>query len=127
MTHSNAFANSGRCLWFVCVVEAPLSRSRIVQLRLANPDELLANRIDSIQKERQAARNLPFTTAVRTLLALGQKCCDGQDALFDGEGLDNLRNLFVGAKPSSALQLLFAQSAHRVQALTICQSQRSNR
>lgn len=55
---------------------------RLVRLRLADPDKVLATQIEEIQKERQAVRNLPYIEL---------------EKLFSPEGLDDLRRLFSSA------------------------------
>jgi hypothetical protein len=73
----------------------------IPELRLANPDELLGERIETIQRERQAVRNLPFIEL---------------EKLFSEEGLDDLRRTFAmadaggtGKLAPSELQMLFRE------------------
>jgi hypothetical protein len=73
----------------------------IPELRLANPDELLGERIEAIQRERQAVRNLPFIEL---------------EKLFSEEGLDDLRRTFAmadsegtGKLAPSQLQVLFRE------------------
>lgn len=56
----------------------------IPELRLANPDAILAERIESIQRDRAAVRNLPFIEL---------------EKLFSEEGLDDLRRIFAMADP----------------------------
>lgn len=62
----------------------------IPELRLANPDEVLGERIEIIQRERQAVRNLPFIEL---------------DKLFSEEGLDDLRRIFSVADREGAGKL----------------------
>jgi len=59
----------------------------IPELRLANPDAVLAERIEAIQKERAAVRNLPFIEL---------------EKLFSEEGLDDLRRIFAMADPDGS-------------------------
>lgn len=54
----------------------------IPTLRLADPDTVLAEQIEKIQKSRQAVRNLPFIEL---------------EKLFSDEGLDDLRRIFSTA------------------------------
>jgi hypothetical protein len=51
----------------------------IPDLRVKDPDSILAERIEEIQKQRQAVRNLPFIEL---------------EKLFSEEGLDDLRRIF---------------------------------
>jgi hypothetical protein len=97
--------------------ETPRFRKRkpraIPQLRLADPDAMLAERIEAIQQERQAVRNLPYIEL---------------EKLFSEEGLDDLRRIFSMAdaegtgnvKPTD-LQALFSELGFAVTNLEIAQ------
>lgn len=70
----------------------------IPELRLANPDEVLGDEIEKIQRQRQAVRNLPFIEL---------------EKLFSEEGLDDLRRTFSMADEDGAGKL----SPDRIQSL----------
>lgn len=78
----------------------------IPELRLANPDAILAERIESIQRDRAAVRNLPFIEL---------------EKLFSEEGLDDLRRIFSmsdpdgsGEVPVTSLKNLFMELGFNV-------------
>lgn len=85
----------------------------IPELRLANPDEVLGEQIEKIQRERQAVRNLPFIEL---------------EKLFSEEGLDDLRHTFAmadvegtGKLSSSSLQGLLTELGFSVSSEELAQ------